>query len=134
MESTISIGDKEVVLTAFPAFDGFELNRRYRTDYKMQSDSMIRARFALDVLSFATYKGETLSTVDAVNKVCGTWKNLEKVFYGMLEFNNIDIELKEEKAHWFEYAGSELAISFIGEATRLMAPFLNSLSEEAQDG
>jgi hypothetical protein len=134
MENVIAIGDKAITLHLFPAFEGFELNRRYRTDYRTQSDSNIRSAFALDVLSHAEFNGERLNGVERVNFVCENWKNLETVFHAILEFNNIDLELAEEKARWFEFAGAELAASFIVEATKLMVPFLKATSEEQTDG
>jgi hypothetical protein len=72
--------------------------------------------------------------IEAVNRVCGSWQNLQKLFHAILEFNEVDLELSEEKAKWFEYAGTELAVTFIAETTKLISPFLNSMSQEEQDG
>jgi hypothetical protein len=128
--NTVDIDDRRITLCVFPAFEGFELNRRYRTDYRLNSDSNVRAAYALDVLSHAEYNGKRLDSVTTVNAVCETWQNLETVFHAVLKFNGVDLELSEEKARWFDKAGAELAITFIAEATRLMVPFMKTIEEE----
>ncbi len=132
--NTVDIDDRRITLCVFPAFEGFELNRRYRTDYRLNSDSRTRAAYALQVLSYAEYKGTRLDSVEAVNTICESWQNLETVFHAVLKFNGVDLELSEEKARWFDKAGQELAITFIAEATRLMVPFMKTIEEGDQSG
>ncbi len=132
--NTVDIDDRRITLCVFPAFEGFELNRRYRTDYRLNSDSRTRAAYALQVLSYAQYKDVRLDSVETVNAICETWQNLETVFHAVLKFNGVDLELSEEKARWFDKAGQELAITFIAEATRLMVPFMKTIEEGDQSG
>jgi len=136
-ENTIKVktskGEKDVTLHVFPAFAGFDLNRRYRTDYRLeQSDQHKRRSYTLDVLSHAEVDGARLDSETAVNAALETWKNVEAVFHAVLEYNEVDLELSEEKARWFEYAGAELATSFIAEAGALLAPLAQILDQNKE--
>jgi hypothetical protein len=131
---TTSAGDRIVTLNVFPALEGFELDRRYRTDYKVQPDRHVRREYTLAVLSHAECNGASLATPDHINASLESWKNVEAVFQAVLNFNGVDLELEEEKARWFEYAGSELAATFIATTTQLMGPFLTTLEEPTSNG
>ena len=119
----------KVTFHTFPAFTGFELNRRYRIDYKLQSDRNARAAYAISVLAYAEVGGKRLEHIAAIDEALGTWQNVEEVFHGVLAYNGIDLELAEEKARWFEFAGAELAATFVAEASLLMKPFLETAAE-----
>ncbi len=126
-------GDKDVTLHVFPAFAGFDLNRRYRVDYRLeQSDQHKRLAYTLAVLAHAEVDGARLDSETAVNAALETWKNVEAVFHAVLEYNEVDLELSEEKARWFEYAGHELAASFIAEAGALLAPLAQILDQNKE--
>jgi hypothetical protein len=127
-------GDRTITLSVFPALEGFELDRRYRVDYKLQADRYVRREYTLAVLSYASYGDTPLATPDAVDSALENWKNVEAVFHAVLNFNGVDLELAEEKARWFEYAGAELATTFIATTTNLMGPFLSTLEEPPQNG
>ncbi|WP_261547182.1 hypothetical protein [Burkholderia multivorans] len=128
-----SKGEKDVTLHVFPAFAGFDLNRRYRVDYRMENaDARKRLAYTLDVLEHAEIDGARLDTESAVNKALETWKNVEAVFHAVLAHNEVDLELAEEKARWFEYAGAELATSFIAEAGALLAPLAQILDQNKE--
>ncbi|WP_322040798.1 hypothetical protein [Burkholderia diffusa] len=128
-----SKGEKNVTLHVFPAFAGFDLNRRYRVDYRLeQSDQGKRLAYTLDVLAHAEVDGARLDTEDAVNAALEMWKNVEAVFHAVLAHNEVDLELSEEKARWFEFAGAELAASFIAEAGQLLAPLAQILDQNKE--
>lgn len=127
-------GERTVTLHVFPALTGFELNRRYRVDYKLCGDRHTCAAYTLDVLAYAELKGRRLDSKEAVNDALVTWPNLEKVFHAVLAFNEVDLELSEEKARWFEFAGKELATTFVAEAALLMAPMLKTMDQRAEQG
>lgn len=128
---TTSKGETEVTLHTFPALTGFELNRRYRTDYRMERESSSkRITYALAVLEFAEVGGERLGSERAINSTLESWKNVEAVFHAVLKHNEVDLELAEEKASWFEFAGRELATSFIVEAGALLAPLAQLLEQQ----
>lgn len=122
-------GGKLITLHTFAAMQGHELNRRYRTDYKLSNDRDVRRAFTLDVLEHAEYEGQRLGTVEAANNILVNWKNVQAVFHAVLEFNEVDLELSEEKARWFGHAGEELATSFIAAATVLMKPAIEMIGE-----
>jgi hypothetical protein len=127
-------GERTVTLHVFPALTGFELNRRYRTDYRLSSDTHTRTTYALDVLTYAEFNGKRLDSEKAVNDALVTWQNLEKVFQAVLAYNDVDLELAEEKARWFEFAGKELAETFVAEAALMMGPLLKSMDQRAEQG
>lgn len=129
-----TFGERVIDLRVFPALEGFELDRRYRMDYKLQADRHVRREFTMAVLAYASYGEQALVTEEAVDDALETWKNVSAVFYSVLAFNGIDLELAEEKARWFEFAGAELATTFIATTTSLMGPFLSTLEEPPQNG
>lgn len=129
-----SSGERTITLHVFPALEGFELDRRYRVDYKLQADRYARREYTLAVLTYASYEDQRLSTPDAVDEALENWKNVEAVFQAVLAFNGVDLELAEEKARWFEYAGAELAATFIATTTALMGPFLSGTAAEEPQG
>jgi hypothetical protein len=119
-----SAGHIEVALQVFPALAGFELNRRYRTDYRLSHDTKMRTAYAMEVLFHAEVNGQRLSSEQQVNAVLETWLNVEKVFQAVLSYNEVDLELAEEKASWCEFAGREISAAFIAEAMRLIGPMM----------
>ncbi|MEM5370277.1 hypothetical protein V4C53_30145 [Paraburkholderia azotifigens] len=140
-----SKGEVEVALHVFPAFTGFELNRRYRTDYRAQKITdyrndkgdinhatvlAVRNTFAMNVLSFAEVGGKHLNSPQAINDALESWKNVEAVFNAILRHNEVDLQLEEEKARWFEFAGAELAATFIAEAGLLLEPLIKSFDRK----
>jgi len=127
-------GDRAITLGTFPALEGFELDRRYRTDYKMQADRHTRREYTLAVMAFASFEGKPLDTVEAIDDVLEVWRNVELIFHSVLAYNGVDLELLEERARWFEFAGAELATTFIATTTSLMGPFLSTLEEPPQNG
>lgn len=127
-------GERAVSLHVFPALTGFELNRRYRTDYRLSSDTHTRTAYALAVLAHAEFNGKRLDSEKAVNDVLVEWKNVEKVFHAVLAYNDVDLELAEEKARWFEFAGKELATTFVAEAALMMVPLLKNMDQRAEQG
>ncbi|RZF31326.1 hypothetical protein EVC45_02415 [Paraburkholderia sp. UYCP14C] len=129
-----SSGERTVTLHTFPAMTGFELNRRYRVDYKQASNSAERTGYALDVLAHAEVNGQRLDTEKAINAALESWKNVESVFYAVLAFNEVDLELREEKAAFFEHAGKELATTFVSEAALLIVPLLQTMDQHAEQG
>jgi hypothetical protein len=129
-----SKGEKIVTLHTFPAMTGFSLNRRYRVDYRTCGDDHTRRAYTLDALAFAEVNGQRLDSEGAVNSALESWKNVERVFKSVLEFNEVDTALEEEKARWFEFAGKELAATFVSEAALLMAPLLQTMEAQTKKG
>jgi hypothetical protein len=129
-----SKGPQAVTLHVFPALIGFELNRRYRVDYRLNGDTFTRRAYTLDVLAHVEVNGQRLDTQKAVDTALETWKNVEAVFHAALAFNEVDLELAEEKARWFEFAGKELATTFVSEAALMIVPLLKSAEAQPKQG
>ncbi len=127
-------GKRTVTLHVFPALIGFELNRRYRVDYRLSSDTYTRRAYTLAVLAYAEFNGQRLDTEKAVDSALESWRNVEKVFHAVLAHNEVDLQLEEEKARWFEFAGKELASTFIAEATQLISPLMELVAEQQVKG
>lgn len=137
-EDTITVqtskGPQAVTLHVFPALLGFELNRRYRVDYRLNGDTFTRRTYTLDVLAHAEVNGQRLDTQKAVDSALESWKNVEAVFHAALAYNEVDLELAEEKARWFEFAGKELATTFVSEAALMIVPLLKSAEGQPMQG
>ncbi|KVU77513.1 hypothetical protein [Burkholderia ubonensis] len=134
MKIQTSTGEKEVTLHVFPALTGFDLDRRYRVDYVMERESRTkRLAYTLDVLAHAEVAGARLDNEQAINAALESWKNVEAVFNAVLKHNEVDLELAEEKARWFEFAGAELAASFVAEAAQLLAPLAQIIDQQKSE-
>ncbi len=133
---TTSAGTKQVKIERFPALDGYEISRAYR-DYVMSKEPEFRRAFVRQILSYASVEETTLDTTKAIDNLLENWRNVEKIFLSVLQVNNVDTHLEEEKNNYWNSVGETLAAYFIAGSARLMLPLLqeaetNRLEDEEE--
>lgn len=125
-----------VKLLDIDALDCWEIQRGY-VDFCMTDDPKFRREFTMAVLQYAVVVLDEielpLKTDALVNNHLRTWNNLKEVFEGVLIKNGIDPETHAQKPNYWQNAGAEMAVSFIAEASKLMAPAIAMVSKKAED-
>lgn len=125
----------EILIKHFPALDGWEIQLKYR-DFVRSEDKDFRRKFTMEVLSHAEVVGEEinfpLQTDAIIDNHLGTWQNVQQIFDAVLSHNGIDPNYHAEKANHWAQAGSEFAIGFVAEATKLIGPAFDFASRAAQ--
>ncbi|WP_432258633.1 hypothetical protein [Cupriavidus sp. TMH.W2] len=126
----------QVLLSRFPALEGYDLSRGYR-DYVTSKDPTFRRAFVLKVLGYCSIEGERLDTPETVNRRLENWRNVDTVFLAALTSNDIDPELEVTRNGYWLAAGESLAASFIAGSARLILPLMASMqdaqAEEAEE-
>lgn len=120
-----------ILINFFPALDGWEIQSRFK-DYVRSEDKEFKRAFTIEILSYSEVVLEEvtlpLKTSDLIQNHLRTWQNIQQIFEAVLRHNGIDPESHAEKAGYWDNVGKELAISFIAEATKLMAPAISMAS------
>lgn len=121
---------RKVIIGAFSALDGWTVKHRMR-DFAATTDDRFRRQFTLLVLARASVDGRILDTESAINECLEHWGNIERVFHAVLEFNAIDAFVNEDiKTHW-QFAGAEIAATFVTHMNTLLAPTMDTLINSA---
>lgn len=116
-----------VQIEAWSALDGWELQRRF-VEFAVSQDSDFRRSFTMEILSYAKVMlGDDdseipLTTAAVINNHLGNWKNVEFVFNSVLQHNGIDPTTHADRPEYWEQAGSQMAIAFLAEASKLIGP------------
>ncbi|QVJ12641.1 hypothetical protein [Pseudomonas phage PSA09] len=116
-----------VQIEAWSALDGWELQRRF-VEFAVSMDSDFRRAFTMEILSYAKVmlgdddSGIQLTTAAVINNHLGSWKNVELVFNSVLQHNGIDPTTHADRPDYWEQAGSQMAIAFLAEASKLIGP------------
>jgi hypothetical protein len=112
--------------------DGWELKRQLR-EYIESNSPEFRNNFTLIILSYAQLIREDtytpLSTYEVVNDVLESWMNVEIVFNAVLDYNNIDYDLKVERNNQWHFAGEEMAAAFIAATSYMMQPAIEAFGD-----
>lgn len=121
----------------FPALTGWEIRRQYR-EFLESKDSGFRMAFTVTVLSHAvittTMDGQQedirLSDPDTINRLLGSWQNVETVFNAVLGYNGIRADAAEAERRRWQVAGEDMAGSFLAAVSSMIGPALNIASGE----
>lgn len=121
---------REVKISLFQALDGWDIQNKF-IDFASTQDRALRREFTLEILSYAQVmvdgNGIPLSTDALIDNHLQTWTNVELVFNEVLMRNGINPQTHAEKPNYWTNAGAEMAIAFIAETTKLMAPALAAI-------
>lgn len=121
---------REVKISLFQALDGWDIQNKF-IDFASTQDRALRREFTLEILSYAQVmvdgNGIPLSTDALIDNHLQTWANVELVFNEVLMRNGINPQTHAEKPNYWANAGAEMAIAFIAETTKLMAPALAAI-------
>lgn len=125
-----------VKVNPIAALDAWDIQHRY-IDFCMSTDAIFRAKFTREILTHAVVCLEEvelpLKTDALINNHLRTWMGVKQVFEGVLSANGIDPETHAEKPNYWSNAGAEMAVSFVAEASKLMAPALGMLEQKAKE-
>ncbi|QJB23264.1 hypothetical protein billy_76 [Pseudomonas phage billy] len=116
-----------VQIEAWSALDGWELQRRF-VEFAVSKDADFRHAFTMEILSYAKVilgnddSEIPLTTAAVINNHLGNWKNVEFVFDSVLKHNGIDPTTHADRPDYWEQAGSQMAIAFLAEASKLIGP------------
>lgn len=130
-------GSKTLVkIQDIPALDAWELQADY-TEYCLTTDKISRRAFTMRVLSFASIVLEEtelpLKTDAMINNHLRTWVGIKQVFEAVLFRNGINPATHAEKPHYWSNAGAEMAVAFVAEASKLIAPAFSMLEKKNQE-
>jgi hypothetical protein len=129
---------KQVELLHFSALDGWDIQMRF-LDFAATTDKAFRRAFVMEILQYArVVVGDhvyPLATDGLIDNHLETWTNIQAVFEAVLLHNGIDPVTHASKPHFWANAGSELAVAFIAECTKLMGPAFELAGQAAtQEG
>lgn len=135
LEITLPDGTMKFIRIAlFKALDGWDIQSNFVT-FAASTDRVVRRAFTLEVLSYAAViagENEIPLTTDAlIDNHLQTWENVQLVFEEVLRSNGIDPTTHADRTSYWANAGAEMALAFIAEATKLMAPAMEMYERAA---
>lgn len=137
IEIETSTGVRTINFKHMPALDGWDIQHRF-LEFAASSDADLRRAYIMEVLGYCTVDiagsdPMQLKTAAIINNHVETWKNIELVFEGILQFNGIDPKTHADRPQFWSNAGAEMATSFLASVTELFGPALKMIVDEKQD-
>lgn len=122
-----------VRINHFAPLDGWELQNKF-IDFARSKDAEFRRAYTMQILGYATLvfddgREMDLATSAVIDNHLETWQNIQLVFNEVLKANGVDPLTHAEDANYWSKAGSEMAIAFLAEASKLMGPAIDMAAQ-----